>query len=103
MAVIVPRAADHATHPTTFDWAALYQHLDGALASFASPLFLRVVDHSRLDITGTFKYRKMDLVADGFDVTRLRDVIYFRDDAQRVFVPLDATLYHRILSGEVRL
>ena len=54
-------------------------------------------------MTGTFKNRKVNLVEEGFNPSNVDDAIFFRDDAQRKFVPLDATLYAQIASGEMKL
>jgi fatty-acyl-CoA synthase len=54
-------------------------------------------------VTGTFKQTKVDLVRQGFNPAATSDPIYFNDPAAQAFVPLDAALYRRIESGEVRL
>jgi fatty-acyl-CoA synthase len=83
-----------------FDPAALSRHLDAELPAYARPLFLRI--QPEIQTTGTFKYRKADLVADGFDPARVPDPLYFRDP-QTGYVPLDAALHARIVSGDIRL
>ena len=45
------------------DAAAFDAHVDGKLPAYAQPVFLRLIKAA--DTTGTFKYRKADLVADG--------------------------------------
>jgi fatty-acyl-CoA synthase len=55
-----------------------------------------------IEITGTFKYRKMDLVAEGFDPTVVKQPVYFRD-AARGYVRLTKPGFAKILSGGVRL
>ena len=47
------------------------------LPEYAQPLFLRI--KKELDVTGTFKQRKMDLVKEGFDPSRITDDLYFND------------------------
>lgn len=83
------------------DWAALKRHLDEHLPSFARPLFLRL--QPAQEITGTFKYRKIDLVKQGFDPDAIADPILFNDPEAGQFRPLDAATYARIQKGEVRL
>lgn len=87
--------------PYHFDLVAFAAFLREHLPDYARPLFLRIRDH--LDVTGTFKQRKVDLVSEGFDPARVRDPLYFYDAAQGVFTPLDAALHHRIVSGGVRI
>src|SRR5262249_53752773 len=83
------------------DLAAFRAHLGSHLPDYASPLFLRM--KTEIDVTGTFKQKKTDLVRQGFDPTSTTDPIYFNDPASRSFVRLDADLYQRLQTGEIRL
>jgi fatty-acyl-CoA synthase len=83
------------------DLAALHAHLSANLPDYARPLFLRI--QSRIDMTGTFKQKKVDLVREGFDPVANADPIYFNDPQAKRFVRLDAGLHRRIEQGEVRL
>jgi len=49
---------------------------DGQLPSYARPVFVRLA--KTLETTGTFKYRKIDLVADGFDPGKVDGALYVR-------------------------
>jgi fatty-acyl-CoA synthase len=84
-----------------FDLAALREHLANRLPSYAQPLFVRICE--AIDLTSTFKPRKAELARDGFDRTRIRDVICFNDRERHAFVPLTAALYERICNGAVQL
>jgi fatty-acyl-CoA synthase len=83
-----------------FDLNTLLQVAEGHLPAYARPVFLRLLP--QIEITGTFKYRKIDLVKDGFDPAKASGPLYFRDP-ERGFVPLDAPLYTAICSGQVRV
>ena len=83
------------------DLAALHAHLRANLPEYARPLFLRLQE--QIDVTGTFKQKKIDLVREGFNPAATRDPIYFNDAAAKAFVRLDPALYRRIESGNVRL
>lgn len=83
------------------DLAALRAHLERHLPEYARPLFLRI--SQSLDVTGTFKQKKVDLVREGYDPEVVRDPLYFNDSQARSFVRLDKALYDRIRRGEVRL
>jgi fatty-acyl-CoA synthase len=83
------------------DLAALRVHLSQRLPPYARPLFLRIRDH--IEVTGTFKYTKADLVRLGFDPTVAADALYFDHPEQHAFVSLDAALYGRIQAGYIRL
>jgi fatty-acyl-CoA synthase len=83
------------------DLAALYTHAARNLPAYARPLFLRI--QPELEITGTFKHRKVELAREGFDPARVVDPLYFADAAAGTYVPLDAALHARIAAGELRL
>jgi fatty-acyl-CoA synthase len=52
-------------------------------------------------VTGTFKYRKLDLVAQGFDPAVVKDPLYVR--GPNGYQKLTRPLYAKVMSGEVRL
>ena len=83
-----------------FDLAALTACVERELPAYSQPVFLRLLP--AIETTGTFKYRKMDLVADGFDPAKAKDV-YFHDAAKHTYVKLTPALYAKILGGEVRI
>lgn len=83
-----------------FDPAAVFDLARRELPSYARPLFLRRVES--LQATGTFKHKKAELVADGFDPGRIADPLWF-DDPRAGARPLDAALAAEIASGAVRL
>ncbi|MBM3529751.1 MAG: long-chain-acyl-CoA synthetase [Alphaproteobacteria bacterium] len=83
------------------DLTAMYAHLGAQLPDYARPLFLRI--QGEIDMTSTFKQKKVDLVKQGFDPASTSDPIYFNDPAARSFVRLDAALKERIDKGEVRI
>ena len=55
-----------------------------------------------LETTGTFKYRKADLVADGFDPSRIDGAIYVRG-GKSGYTKLTPEGFQAIQSGENRL
>src|SRR5581483_1094938 len=57
------------------DLPALRAHLAARLPAYARPLFLRLTDG--IATTATFKPQKTELVRDGFDLTVVRDPLYF--------------------------
>jgi fatty-acyl-CoA synthase len=83
-----------------FDLAAFQAMVQTALPVYAQPVFLRLQPH--MDTTGTFKRRKMDVAAEGFDPARVDDPLFVKLP-QGGYQPIDAALYRRIQSGEVRL
>jgi fatty-acyl-CoA synthase len=83
------------------DFSEFRRHLHRRLPSYARPLFLRLKE--RLEVTATFKHRKLELVREGFDPAASGDAIFFDDPSRQAFVPLDRALYERIAAGLVRL
>jgi len=82
------------------DLAALAARIDADLPPYARPIFLRLLP--RLDTTATFKPRKAELVADGFDPALAKGPLFFRNHAG-AFVALTPELHARIISGEERI
>ena len=83
------------------DLVALRAHIVSHLPEYARPLFLRI--KGEMDVTGTFKQKKVDLVRQGFDPTGTTDPIYFNDPSTQSFIRLDKDLYDRIQDGQVRV
>jgi fatty-acyl-CoA synthase len=89
------------TTSTDFDLGKLGAHLRNELPAFARPLFVRL--QPEIETTGTFKYRKIDLVREGFDPAIVRDPLYFDDPTSDHFVPVTPELHASLISGAVRL
>ncbi|CAH1254268.1 SLC27A2 [Branchiostoma lanceolatum] len=83
------------------DLSAMFTHLSSRLPTYARPTFLRLSTNA--DITPTFKYRKVDLVKEGFDPTVVSDPLYVRDNQGKTFVTLDLEAYRRIVEGRAKL
>jgi fatty-acyl-CoA synthase len=79
-----------------FDVSTLAAKLAGNLAPYARPLFLRI--QPEIDITGTFKQKKGDLVSEGFDPHNIADPLYVLDSVAGRYEPLDAARYAAIRS-----
>ena len=82
-----------------FDLAKLHACLGAKLPPYARPLFIRL--QPEIETTGTFKYRKIDLVREGFDPAAIQDPLYFNDS--HAFAPLTPALYAQITSGQTRV
>jgi fatty-acyl-CoA synthase len=82
------------------DLAEFRQHLIDRLPPYARPLFLRI--RKNMDLTGTFKYSKTDLVRQGFNPASSEDAIYFNHLELGSFTRLDQQLYERIQMGAIR-
>ncbi len=84
-----------------FDIDGLQAHVTQQLPAYARPLFLRL--QPEMEVTGTFKQRKVDLVKEGFDPAALTDPIYFNNPETGTYVPLTNDLYERINNGTIKL
>ena len=103
--VTVPAAEGRAGMATLvtedeLDLAEFRQHLIDRLPPYARPLFLRI--RKNMDLTGTFKYSKTDLVRQGFNPASSDDAVYFNDLELGAFTRLDQQLYERIEMGAIR-
>ena len=85
----------------SFEPTHLAEHLRENLAAYARPVFLRL--KPEMEITGTFKQRKVELVKDGFDPHGIADPIWYLDPATNLYRPLDAETYAAICDGRVKL
>ena len=84
-----------------FDIAGLAHRLEGRLAPYARPVFLRL--QPEIVVTGTFKQRKVELVKDGFDPAALPDPIYWLDPALASYERLSPARYTEIIEDRVKL
>ncbi len=85
------------------DLGALAEHVARELPVYARPVFIRIHGEApTAHTTGTFKFRKVDLVAEGFDPAATADTIYVAD-AELGYRPLDHAGFQAIQDGRVRL
>ncbi|MGJ8669453.1 MAG: long-chain-acyl-CoA synthetase [Oceanococcus sp.] len=94
MAAITPNCA-----LDEFDFAGFAKHVQEQLPAYALPLFLRV--KSSQEVTGTFKYRKVDLKSEGFEPAACKEPLYVLLKGQ--YQALDTSVYDAIQRGEQRL
>ena len=76
-------------------------HLDKNLAAYARPIFLRM--QPEIEVTATFKHRKIELVRDGYDPRLVKEPLLFLDPVDSQYIPLTPELHDRIKAGEIRL
>ena len=83
------------------DLGALAQGMAKVLPTYARPLFIRIV--SKIDLTGTYKLRKVDYQKEGFDLTKVKDEIFFLDAGSQSYVPFEAEPYEKLKAGKMRI
>jgi fatty-acyl-CoA synthase len=84
-----------------FDVTSLAAHLKPRLPAYARPIFLRLTP--ALDVTGTFKQRKIDLVREGFDPAAITDPLYWLNPAFGNYELLTPAHFADIVEGRVKL
>ncbi|XP_043411383.1 very long-chain acyl-CoA synthetase [Prionailurus bengalensis] len=84
-----------------FDGKKLFNHVVDYLPSYARPRFLRIQD--TIEITGTFKHRKVTLVEEGFNPAVIKDALYFLDDKAEMYVPMTEDIYNAINDKTLKL
>jgi len=74
--------------------------LQHRLAPYARPIFLRL--SPRIDVTGTFKQRKVDVVREGFDPSAIADPLYVMDHDTGGYERLTPERYANIIAGKIQ-
>ncbi|GFR80229.1 long-chain-acyl-CoA synthetase [Elysia marginata] len=64
----------------------LYAHVSKELPKYARPLFLRHLPEAVL--TGSFKNSKTELAQQGYDLSKVKDPVYFIDPENHTYSPL---------------
>ncbi len=75
------------------------EYVDAELPHYARPVFVRLIKAA--ETTGTFKYRKIDLVAQSFDPTKVDGPLYVRG-GKTGYAKLTTEAFQAIQSGENR-
>ena len=95
MAAITPK-----TTLARLDWAGLAAHLREQLPAYAVPVFLRATPEQA--VTGTFKYRKVELKKEGFEPPGRASVYVLLPKGEK-YQRLTAALREQIQTGDVKL
>lgn len=83
-----------------FQAKAFHDWAEAQLPAYARPVFVRIA--KTLETTGTFKYRKVDLVSDGFDPARVDGPLYIRG-GRNGYQKLTPAIHAQIETGDLRL
>ncbi|KAM9124880.1 long-chain fatty acid transport protein 2 isoform 2-T2 [Pangshura tecta] len=84
-----------------FNGEQIYRHIVDYLPNYARPRFVRIQD--AIEITATFKHRKVRLVEEGFNPAVIRDGLYFLDDKEKMYVPMTQDIYNAINNNSLKL
>ena len=83
-----------------FDIKDFSEHVARELPTFAQPLFVRVLPS--IETTGTFKVRKVDLVSEGYDPSRVKGPLYYHDP-KRGYVKITKGVYEKFAAGLMKV
>lgn len=83
-----------------FNISGLKDHLARHLPAYAIPLFIRI--QPKAETTGTFKFRKVELVKEGFDISEIEDPLWFLNPEDNGYVKLGTAEQDRIKDGGYR-
>ncbi|KAM9815190.1 long-chain fatty acid transport protein 2-like [Syngnathus typhle] len=84
-----------------FDCADTYRQAVNYLPVYACPRFIRI--QPSLEMTGTFKLKKVKLVEEGFDPGLISDPLYYFNAAKKTFAPMTMEVYSAITRGLIKL
>ncbi|XP_063782376.1 long-chain fatty acid transport protein 2-like isoform X1 [Pseudophryne corroboree] len=85
----------------SFNGEKLYKQVSEYLPTYARPRFVRIQD--TMEVTGTYKQRKVELVKEGFNPLTIKDPLYFLDDSIERYKPMDSMIYNAILEKRLKL
>ena len=72
------------------------------MPAYQRPVFVRV--QPEIEMTGTFKFRKVELVNEGYDVSKFEEGVstYFYSKQDKNFIPLTMEMVKNIDSGDLK-
>lgn len=85
------------------DLGVLVEGVRKALPSYARPIFVRIL--KKLDMTGTYKMKKVDLQKEGFNPSLISDSIYYLDNSSGdgCYSILTSDVYEKLNNGIIRI
>lgn len=84
----------------TMDIDELAKKIKKSLPYFAHPVFVRILPE--IEMTGTFKLKKMDLQKEGYDVTKISDPIYYMQK-NGSYKLMTKEIFEKIVTGKCDL
>lgn len=81
------------------DWGAVTRHLKEKLPAYAIPVFLRLKEQQ--EVTGTFKYRKVELKKEAFHLDQISDSVWVLPNKGDRYEVLTADMEASIAEGKM--
>ncbi|MFW9823443.1 MAG: AMP-binding protein [Candidatus Thorarchaeota archaeon] len=91
-------AAIRINNSTEFDFSEFSLFLTESLPKYAIPIFIRV-QTNRLETTGNFKLRKINLQKEGYNIEAISDSLYVLLQGKSNYTELTKQLYHSIINN----
>jgi len=85
-------------NPKEFDMKNFYDVVSEKLTSYSAPLFVRF--KNEMTLTSTFKHIKVELVKEGIDPKKLKD-IYVKNDNLKTYVPFTKEHFEILSNSDV--
>ena len=83
------------------DLKVLAKELNTLLPSYARPIFIRLVN--TIDSTGTHKFKKLNYQNEAYDITQVKDPVYFYHPLFQFYIPLTSFIYDEVINGKMRI
>ncbi len=84
-----------------FDTSEFLDFMNTSLPKYSIPLFIRLCKD--LELTGSYKLKKVKLRSEGYDVTKIKDEIYFLDPSLKRYIPFDENKHNELLTGKLEI
>lgn len=85
----------------SLDLKELLKGMEKVLPPYARPMFIRIV--KTIDLTGTYKLRKVDYQKDGIEVEKIKDQVFLLDASTKSYIPFTTELHEDLKSGKIRV
>lgn len=82
----------------TLDLTVLAKELNNVLPRYALPIFIRRVNS--IDLTGTFKLKKIDYRNEAYDLSKFSDPAYFLDPHSLSYIPFTPFIRDQLTNGK---
>ena len=85
----------------SFDVGGFSKFVIESLPKYAIPIFLRIRED--LDLTGTLKITKINLRKEGYDISKIKDPLFFWDSSKNLYIKFKADYHQKLIKGKLRI